>query len=307
MGTAPKWPASQLFSHPVMAILFFGGYDEDSPCDKFWDREIARYTCFVFWVLSHHLLRLLLRRFWSFQLSQKALQRGQTKEAFITQAAVAIQSSIVQSILGPIAFYLSYSWSSVASVSETIVLHANISATSCEYYSQGSFWGSVYAGWAMYQVVQVACGWEKGGWIMWVHHLLFAFLGLAVPYLFVLSELTLFALAMEISTPFLEFLLTFRELEGHQTLTKVASLLFAVTFLFTRIFYFGYGLYRSLMFWHAPAPEALAALGDRATAVQALQGLFFLGWIVQLVWAKTLVSKLVGLVVGKGKHKSKVG
>ena len=54
-------------------------------------------------------------------------------------------------------------------------------------------------------------------------------------------------------------------------MTKVASLLFAVTFLFTRIFYFGYGLYRSLMFWHAPAPEALAALGDRATAVQALQ------------------------------------
>ena len=101
----------------------------------------------------------------------------------------------MQSMLDHIAFYLSYSSASTVPVTETISIHAGTSAASCAYFSQGAFSGSVFGvfgGWALYQLVQLACGWETGGVVMWIHHLLFAFIGIAVPYLFVLPELTMF-------------------------------------------------------------------------------------------------------------------
>ena len=117
---------------------------------------------------------------------------------------------------------------------------------------------------------------------------------------------------MEISTPFLELMLGFREIEGHETITTAVSVLFTVTFLFARVFYFGFGLYRSLMFWQAPTAEAMEGIGDRVYAVIAIQALYtvVLGQdnctSTQLPFKTCYptvlclqVGKLVGIIMGK--------
>jgi len=281
-----------------MAILFFGGYDPNSKCD--WEyREAARYGTLVFWTVSHVLIRAALSRYWtSFQLTDFCVSRGQTRSQFILKATNSVQAGINCLLLGPAALYISYTWSSSIPVSEGIVL-VNVNETNCEYWAAGAFCGTLFGGWAMYQILQLLVGWEEGNVVLVVHHIAFTTLGLAIPYYWVLPELTTFAVSMELSGPFLELMLIFRELKGHESLTSAASLTFGICFLVVRVFYFGYGLLRSLSFWHQPPQEAIDALGDRVPAVMAMQGFYVLGYCIQLIWARTITQKLLGYFGGK--------
>lgn len=282
-----------------MGILFLGGY-EDASCDDMLTREYGRYGTLIFWVLTHHLSCSLFGRcFPDLALKKQSLARGQTKEGFVLQAGAKVQSMLMQAVLAPIAIYISYGSATAVSVNETITLHAGTSAVGCEYWKQGALIGSIFGGWVLYQIVQLSMGWETGNAVTWAHHLLFFALSIAVPYYLVLPELTIFAVAMEISTPFLDIMLTSREMEGYNTVTTISTVLFALSFLVTRVGYFGYGLYRSLSFWQVASPEALAAVSDRINVVMTLQALFVGGYLLQLFWARQIVGKLMGIVMGK--------
>lgn len=285
-----------------MAILFFGGhigYDANSRCDTRYREELARYAFCLCLIFTQFLFRAALTRYWTgFQLTKRSLSNGQTREGFIQMATNSLQAVVLYVVIGPLALYLSYSSASSIPASETIVAHAKISDAACTFTAQGSFLGTVYGGWALYQVIQLLMGWEKGGPMVYAHHAIFCSIGFLCPYVFVLYELTLFALTMENSGPFLEIMLVFREIEGHETLTSVGTVIFGVLFLLLRVGYFGYGLYRSLMFWQEPTTEVLDALGERVPFVIGIQIIYSLGYLVQLIWARTIVSKLFTTLAG---------
>ena len=114
--------------------------------------------------------------------------------------------------------------------------------------------------------------------MMWVHHFMFACISFYTPYLGVLPELTLFALAMETSTPALEMMSIARCVEGFngKALNLIKSV-FALSFILSRVVLFGYGLFRSLLFWRDAEEQQFYGLADRVYGLIILQVCFMSG------------------------------
>jgi len=275
-----------------MGVWFLGGYLDHPHCgDTLHTAEVLRYGTFFTSIALHLLLRPLVGYLWSdFQLNPIALKTWD-RAGFVRQTALCLQSAMLHSVLGPLAIYLSAIQVSTEPVSQGITCSPQLSAASVTSFNNGIYVGSVFAGWAMFQCLWLVLGWEKGGPSMWVHHIMFAAISTYTPYLNVLAELSLFAAGMEASTPALELMLTLRSVDGYDAITQSIAIVFTVVFITTRVFWFGYGLMRSLSFWVDPEPEVLAGLGDRVGPMLCLQGLFFLGWLMQLVWAKSILVK----------------
>ena len=139
----------------------------------------------------------------------------------------------------------------------------------------------------------------------YIHHLLFFLITVVAPLHCICGELTLFANAMEISTPVLNVMLVFRNVEGADGIATAAGVLFALLFYFARVFLFGWGLWRSLSFWWA-AESAFGAgphadLTGRVGAIAFLHGLLGGIYLLQLFWAKTIAGKFYSVIFGRDK------
>ena len=306
---------------PDGSLIGYKGTDS-CPLDP-WVGETLRYSVFFGSILLHYLvLHPLWRNGWTdFTMTEKSL-KSWDRPGFIRQVSLCCQSTMLHAVLGPVSIYYAYTWASTTTVEQGVVLFSGITAESCPMWTVGVNIGSIFGGWSMFQCVWLVMGWEVGGAAMWVHHIMFAGLSFGCPYLSVLPELTIFAISMEMSTPFLEPMLMLRSVHGYEKQVDVVQALFAVVFIFVRVFFYGYGLFRSLTFWWVAPEAALLAVEDRKTVtitlqvcdcslfgcliLSFLQVIFTLGYIMQLLWARTIVNKSLKTLCGpkKGQEKS---
>eukprot|EP00658_Telonema_sp_P-2_P030047 TRINITY_DN22764_c0_g1_i1.p1 TRINITY_DN22764_c0_g1~~TRINITY_DN22764_c0_g1_i1.p1 ORF type:complete len:205 (-),score=31.42 TRINITY_DN22764_c0_g1_i1:295-909(-) len=179
----------------------------------------------------------------------------------------------------------------------------------CEIWSHGVMLGTIFQSFSLYQMAIWLVGWEKG-MDTFVHHAIFLSLSFLCPYVWGYSELTTFALCMELSTPALNMVLIFRSLQGWELMSDSFGALFAIQFLICRPLLFGLGLWRSAHFWRDPPPQAGHIEAQRMTMLAAINIIFALGWILQVVWAvgitRKLLRKLHALIGGSKKKPQKL-
>jgi len=190
------------------------------------------------------------------------------------------------------------------------VLHAEVRPESCEIALWLCTLGAIFGAWTVYQFSWLMLGWQSG-LENYVHHTLFCVVSVLNPYSFCVFEATLFALAMEISSPALSTMLIFRQVRGtivtrfgsldYSQIETGAALIFMPLFLISRVFMFGYALWRSLQVWVVRPGIVLSTLGERTTFVCCVQGVYLAGWGLQLFWARVIVKKFLRKFGGKLK------
>ena len=145
---------------------------------------------------------------------------------------------------------------------------------------------------------------------------MFLLLVLVTPFYNICGDLALFAVAMEISTPTLCVHYIARTLLGHEMLSDMSGLLFAVLFFAFRVVFFTWGLYRSLAFWWVAAPTAddenvdengtpHADLEGRWGAVLFLHIVYTSLFLVQLYWGQILARGIIRKLRRLGQSKPK--
>ena len=249
----------------------------------------------MFHLVAHFAIRRLMwGRGISFVLTERSRSRGMTEARFVREAALNIQGFVVHGFLGPAALYLGWVNVGMQQANETTLIPPGVTTEMCTgIYTHVIFVGGAFGSWALFQISWLLLGWESGV-DKWAHHLLFTFLVYAGHFFHVLPELTFFAVGMELSTPALCVLLTFREVVGYSQITALAKIIFALQFAFCRIFMFGYGLFRSLSLWYdPPSLSFLDTLDDRKAAMAFLHALYCAGYALQLFWGYFILSQVL--------------
>ena len=162
--------------------------------------------------------------------------------------------------------------------------------------------GELFTGYAVYIMIMWVLGWEERGKDKLVHHCVFLFLGLCLSTHFALPKLSVFAISMELSTPFLNLSIIFGWFNKKwcKVMHLVMGVLFIVLFFAVRIFFFGYALFTTLAEFHAdpsvvPLPFPLACF---------VLFLYSGGWGIQVYWTKAIFAKMAD-VFGLGGKKEK--
>lgn len=278
------------------------GYGWQTPCDVD-DALKARIIggLLAYHLVSHWLIhRVLCRHRHRIVLTARTLRDGVCLESFLRDAAYNLQGVLLHSVQGPLSAHAA--WRAVASSPAVPVWPAQdlAHAPGCEAGVHANVMGAVFTSWALFQVLWMVAGCERGV-DMYIHHTLFLLATIVGPYYNICPELILFTLAMECSTAPLNAMLVTRSLQGWEGVAEAIAPLFAVSFLLFRVVLFGWGLWRSLAFWWAP-PSAAGSVGDlrgRLGAVAGLHALLAGAFVLQLFWARVLVAKAVSKLRGK--------
>eukprot|EP00755_Sulcionema_specki_P019979 Sspe_Gene.70815::Locus_41850_Transcript_1_1_Confidence_1.000_Length_1180::g.70815::m.70815 len=228
------------------------------------------------------------------KLSKTAPPRGEVGK----QVAFGVVGILLHSYLGPAALFTAMDMLP-ATPGQAAGNRAALSAAP-EWYDRhnaAQVNGEIFTGYAVYITIMWLLGWEKGVDKI-IHHVVFLFLAVTLAGSNVFARLSSFAMAMELSTPFLNINLISDWFDGR--LFRITHLimgsLFILSFVFLRIGVFGYGLFTTMYHYYmdrsiAPLPEPLA---------WAVLLLFLGGWLIQVYWLGPIWSKIVG-VLGKKK------
>ena len=157
--------------------------------------------------------------------------------------------------------------------------------------------GFVFTGYAAYITVMWILRWEHG-FDKIAHHIVFLSLALLLSGTNSFSELAVYAISMELSTIPLNINIITSHLKSARKLHLLSGLLFIITFVVVRIFFFGYGLAMNISYFiedsskcHLPYPVA-------ATVLTAFSG----GWLLQVYWLKPIIAKIKEVAGGKKKE-----
>eukprot|EP01060_Flectonema_neradi_P038363 TRINITY_DN800_c2_g1_i1.p1 TRINITY_DN800_c2_g1~~TRINITY_DN800_c2_g1_i1.p1 ORF type:complete len:284 (+),score=60.52 TRINITY_DN800_c2_g1_i1:59-910(+) len=122
--------------------------------------------------------------------------------------------------------------------------------------------GFVFTGYAFYITVMWCLGWEHGKDKI-AHHIVFLSLALLLSGTNTFSELAVYAMSMELSTIPLNVNHITAHIKSARKLHLASGLLFIISFVCVRIFFFGYGLARNIGYFvedptkcHLPFPVA---------------------------------------------------
>ena len=248
------------------------------------------------------LVSVVLLRYTAGELARKfATKDGAPKgEELAKQAAFCIVGMVFHCYLGPAAInaaVLSEGCPWEASVGNRAALEGSQKEWMPLVNYQGIM-GEIFMGYAFYITIMWVAGWEEG-FDKIVHHIVFLFLSLVLAGNFAYPRLAAFAISMEASTIFLDV----NMMSGWYPKLKIVHLLFGVLFILSfialRIFFFGYGMFIALKGFAenptaAPIPVPLSAL---------VLFLFSGGWVLQVYWTQKIVAK-VKETLGGGKKKS---
>jgi len=273
------------------------GYNPPEICGDtdLWQGERLRYLAFVGSLLVHTLLQSVIRGLGTgFKLTDKSREVWRDEAGFIRELSCSIISGVYMTILGPAGIYYATVAALGTSSADGVILHDGSSGLTCRVAEVATALGSFFGGNAMFQCFSLLMGWEKGGIAMWIHHISFTVLGFACPYGYIFYELTLFALAMETSTPVLQLMLMLRAVQGNEAIVGSLGSIFALLFFLTRILFFGFGIFRSLMFWTGAGPT----VGDRLSLAVVVQAFFCGGYVLQLVWFRVIAARAINHICG---------
>ena len=254
-----------------MGILGFGGWS--SPCDY---DDVTKMnvilSLFACHMVCHWPLRALVAS-WDLQLTERAKKKI-SRASFHRETAQSVYGFCFHSIIGPAAGYYACS---AASRTPTPLWPAfdSMAQDGCEPSKQANLLGAAFTSWALFQIVWILLGWEKG-LDNYIHHFLFLVITFVrapatrhtpaprrpthsrpprqmAPYFNICGELVLFAITMEVSTPALNVMLTTRQLVGKEGLSDAAGAVFALLFFASRVGFFGRAPRRRRLLARLPA------------------------------------------------------
>ncbi|KAJ9439622.1 hypothetical protein DIPPA_23236 [Diplonema papillatum] len=155
--------------------------------------------------------------------------------------------------------------------------------------------GEMFTGYAAYITIMWSLGWEKG-FDKLVHHIAFLCLAVLLAGTYSFHVLSSYAISMELSTPFLNLSIVSGWLEGHNRLAMLFGLLFIVTFIGVRIFFFGSGLYAALTQY---ATGGWVVVPLPAAVAHGVVALYCGGWLLQVYWLRPIFAKIAEVAGGK--------
>lgn len=250
--------------------------------------------------VSLFIAALVLRPFVSracaqFELNEEAKARGQTGEAFALRVTLNLIGFCFHSILGPYAAYHSLQHIGEDAATTITVGSSTVSVSSCAFCWEAGVSGTVFAGYAIWQSLQMipAIGWEEINGENFVHHFCFSLIAVTQCNYYFAAEIVIVAVAMEISTPPLLAMLTFRQLRGYDNATFYSKTSFVVLFLVFRVCIFGLAVWHfvSMSFLRPEIIDKLVLVYVPKFVLVGTQLLYVAGWCLQVYWAVTLTMK----------------
>ena len=169
----------------------------------------------------------------------------------------------------------------------------------CEMAEEVAWFGGLYQSFVAFQILALFCGfsWKGVTWDTVLHHCVFFGVAWICSYYFILIELSLAAVGMEVSTIFLNLVQILNKLERWKRATVIQGKLFAASFFFVRTLFFGYCLLRTLSvtinqpeFALTSKPLAAGFLPRPYMVLCAMEALYLIGYFLQLFWLKRIVE-----------------
>lgn len=262
-------------------------------------------------LLLHVAARRLLRA-WipTVELTAEARKNGQTPAGFYLVCGGHVTGAINALVVGPLGLWAAYHFLMGSfNPSDTVFVHdyaegkddAGREPQLCRVFLVSTIGAVFFAGYILFLNVCLLTGWDWGADNV-VHHLVFlALTCTTLHYGTLFPELGLFAMAMELSTPFKNAYLVCREVRHLEPYADDAGLVFAISFLLVRTGLFTAAIYRSTLLWLVdPAafwrgPGATVPFG----VVVATQVFYVAGWLLQLWWSWAIVGKVWRAVAAK--------
>jgi len=180
-------------------------------------------------------------------------------------------------------------------------------------HNMGTLAGEMYLGYLIYKIVMFRHGWDRGADII-MHHVLFMLLALIQVSYSVLIRVGMWALAMELSTPFFHLMQVATQIKGPtaEASQSVLYYLYVGLFVVFRILGFGYAfltlLFVVLTDYHTVFPSATEkfdALPETRCIILLL--LLFCGWCWQISWVKRKFLKKEDQPAGEGEKADEEG
>jgi len=223
------------------------------------------------------------------RLNDSGKKQFTTKDDFSRFAAQCIVSIIGHTFLGPLAFYTAVMYHYFP-IQASITSFSGSTADSIWVDVQTCRLGEVFTGNMVYQLVFWLLGWEKG-MDMLLHHVGFLTAGVLVLTVVVYGKLAMGAVAMEMSSPLLNLHLLMRTLDGDgwKLLSNLAMTTFGAMFVLVRLGYYSYVVLEfNYLYWFR---HELFPSWTPPVLTVSIMIVFTLGWILQLVWGKSVVLK----------------
>lgn len=254
----------------------------------YWAVLFCLYAQFLRWLLNRNPPRF----------SVAANKQGTTRKDFNKFAAQCIVAITTHVFLGPLAvhtaivyqYYLPLGASLYPCISPFESYACEIGVRTCRI-------GEVFTANMIYQLLFWFLGWEKGLDSL-AHHVGFLIAGCLVLVFVVYGKLAMFAVAMELSSPFLNLYLLARMLDGKllALVSNVAMVVFTILFLFMRLGCYSFAVFEfHYLYWFR---RELFPLWTPLAATYGIMITFTLGWVLQLFWAKVVVLKALKVIMG---------
>jgi len=246
---------------------------------------MAVYSCYAL------LWRWLFARFPP-RLNQEAKKRPVSREQFCRDAAQCVVAITSHLFGGPFALWLALTYHT-GPRDRTITCFPASGAAPDPFCLRLDTY-SMFVGEAMtanffYQLLFWLLRWERGLDTL-LHHLGFAAAGVLTLKTCLYAKLATTAMAMEISSPFLSLHVLFRQLEGKQCqlISSTASLIFSLLFVVVRVLLYGYTV---LEFMYLYFMRRDLFPPNPPTPPMAILVVYTLGWVLQMFWFVSILSK----------------
>ena len=268
---------------------------------------VTALACTVCTMIFHRLVRTS-----GWQLNSDAAKFGMTMEVFSKGASCNLACMVMHSGLGPAALYaflLAGDWhdggrfdlSPKALGTPSGVLTSDPADLSHIRLVQHC--GALFTGFSLYQNIMWLCDWDGDRYdpVSLFHHVVLFSCGLILSYNVCLLQLAVAAISMELSSPLLNVMLTFRQVKGKEWLAFAAGPAFVLVFFATRVISFGYQVSRHAKWLLVTSADdrAEAVPGTPPWQVHFVLALFFAGWLLQCYWGWSIGKKFVRHLSGK--------
>jgi len=225
-------------------------------------------------------------------LNEAAKKAGETRESLPLRTTLNFVGFWFHIFLGPFAAYHSFLHIREDSAVSLTAASSIVSPSACSFCWHSGLAGTIFAAYTFWQLLQMIpfIGWELINAENMVHHFCFTFLAMIHCNSYFGAEIVCMGVAMEVSTPPLLALLTFRQLHGYEKAAANCKAVFAVLFIFFRVGLFGLAVFHFVGLWFFN-PEVVKKFVLTYVPPYVFFGilpLWVIGWSLQAWWAVTL-------------------
>lgn len=251
----------------------------------------------VLFVVTTILLSRILAATWTtFELSEASKKHGDTLSSFYWQASHNFLSVILMSYIGLAGLLSVFKLGSTSLLGGHSPVFADTETSCLIDHLEVVHCGQLFTMFILTANFNVILGWEKGLDIVF-HHLFFLITSSLIQLSWIGTEATAGMLMMELSTPILVIMTTFRRLVGWENFVAKAKLAFAASFVACRVCLFGYIIFtRCWLPWYTDPevwPRAAREQGYPAAIVATLHVLVGGAWGLQAYWFVCMASGLL--------------